>query len=150
VYRARTLADYSTDTIASDYSTYLPAYLAPPIRSLLKDPFQPERATIVNVAPGDDTGLSEDATELHGMGRDSDPVFIRSWTGRTRSFELSALTFGDYDRLVKLLGSPRSLLWQWPEGGQEYVRVTAWTANRTRPGFWKTVAVSGALTGVPS
>jgi hypothetical protein len=150
VYRARTLADYSTDTIASDYSTYLPAYLAPPIRSLLKDPFQPERATIVNVAPGDDTGLSEDATELHGMGRDSDPVFIRSWTGRTRSFELSALTFGDYDRLVKLLASPRSLLWQWPEGGQEYVRVTAWTANRTRPGFWKTVTVSGALTGVPS
>lgn len=149
VYRAQTVATYITDTIASDYSNYLPGYLTPPARSLLKDPYQPERAVICNVWPDDDTSLVEEANELHAMGRDGDPVFLESWRGKARAIELSALSYGELDRLMKLLASSRSLLFQWPEGGQEYIRITSWSFTRTRPGTYKTISLVGSITNTP-
>lgn len=149
VYRARTLATYVTDTIASDYSGYVPAYMAPPARALLKDPFQPERAQIANVWAGDQTAKDADAVTLKGMGRNGDPVKLTSWLGRARSIEFSALSHADYDRLTKVLDSPRSLYLQWPEGGAEYVLVDGWQSTRTVPGFYKTISVSASNTQAP-
>jgi hypothetical protein len=151
MYRATTLTTTTSgDILSSAPSAPVAVVLTPPIRSLLKDPFQPENAAIVNVWPGDEGSRTEDVVELHGFGRDGDPVFLRSWSGRDRSYEFSALSDLEMYRLTQLIDSGRPLLLQWTEGGCHYVRFRSWQAERTRVGYYKTVSASGAQTARPA
>jgi hypothetical protein len=153
MYRARIIAEnLSGDDIASAPSAYVAVYQPVPTRTLCKDPFAPENAVQVDmtVSSGDSTSLVEDVTEHHPLGRDGDPVFLRAWTGRERQFELTATSHQDYYRLLELLGTPsRSLLLQWPEGGQTYIRVRNWQETRIRRGQYR-VSVSGSQTLRPA
>lgn len=151
LYRATLQTTTSTgDVLSSAPSAVVAVVLDAPARTVIKDPFQPENAAIANVWPGDQAQQAEDVAELHGAGRDDDPVFLRSWVGRTRSWELSALSDLEHYRLLQLIRSSRSLLLQWPEGGQTYVRVTGWQETRTTIGLYKTISISGAQTARPA
>lgn len=145
LYWARTTALTSTgQAIASLDGTPVHVYQTPPARTLVKDPWQPENAAVCGVRPGDSADSVTDATDLHGSGRDGDPVRITTWSGKQRSFQVNALSDLELYRLLQLLPSTRPLLWQWPEGGQTYGYVTGWSATRVpRRGLYQvTVQVS--------
>ena len=138
LYRARTIAD----TLASNPCDPVAVYMAPPLRNLLKDPFQPENAMIANVAPGWGESQSIDAAIYHAVGRDADPVLVRSWLGgQDGSYELGVLSELELRRLRDLLHSSRPLLLQRADaegGGQAYLLVTEDRGTqRVGPGVYR-------------
>jgi hypothetical protein len=151
LYWARVTALTSSgQATASLDGTAVHVYQTPPARCLIGDPWQPENAAVCNIQPGDTAASVADATELHPSGRDGDPVLVTAWTGRTRSYDLSAYSDLEYYRLVQLLPSTRQLYWKWPEGGITYGYVTSWSPTRTRPGYYKTIAVQVLETARPA
>jgi hypothetical protein len=150
LYRARMTATVSGTAVASAYSAYVTTLLTAPTRTVLKDPFAPERPAVVSVRPGDSAGSMRDAVELHPSGRDGDPVQITSWSGRQRSLELSVLSDAELRRLSLLLDSTRPLLLQWPEGGQTYGYVTSWSPTRVVRGRYHSITAALTETARPS
>lgn len=151
LYWARVTALTSTgQATASLDGTAVHVYQTPTPRTLIGDPWQPENAAVCNVQPGDTAQGVADTTELHPSGRDGDPVLITAWTGRARAYDLSAYSDLEHYRLVQLLPSTRPLYWKWPEGGITYGYVTSWAPTRTRPGYYKTVAVQVLETARPA
>ena len=118
-------------SIASATSALAAVYMTPPTTVLIKDPWQPENAVVAHRAPGGTTGWDEDVTELHPMGRDGDPVFVRSWvSGDKGTLTVHLLNDLERHRLEQLIPLSRPLLIQWPEGGQSYARITAQSTER--------------------
>lgn len=152
MYRATINATDSTgNAISSTPSVPVMVYMPTPARTLIKDPFQPENAAVASVAysAGDSTSQVTDTTEHHPMGRDRDPVFVRSWAGRDRQFQLVALTDLEQYRLDQVLPSSRSLLLQYPEGGQQYVLVRSLEENKWQRGRFR-YTLGAAETARPS
>lgn len=145
IYRARIVAsNVSGDAIASPNSEFTAVYQPVLIRSLVKDPFQPENAVVcgVNLAAGDQTASANDAVEHHPSGRDRDPVRITVWAGRTRQWTFVAVTQEEKYRLRQLLPSTRHLLVQWPEGGQTYLQVSSWQEEKFARSGWRFVVTA--------
>jgi hypothetical protein len=126
LYRARTLVD----TLGSAYTTPLAVMMDPPARNLLKDPFQPENALIVNIAPDWSETQAADSAVFHPLGRDqaangtADPIQVQDWIGgQDGSYTLSALSDLDLYRLRQIIASGRPVLIQFHEGGQRFVLI---------------------------
>lgn len=135
LYRARTLAASGSATLASGYSTPVAAYLTPPSDDLLLDPWQPERAVAVTIAPSYTETRTRTQQVYRPLGRDGDPIVRTDWLGgQDASLTLAAASDADLYRLqALLLSSARALLLQRTTGGQMYVLVvdddtTTWPA----------------------
>lgn len=122
LYRATVVGQNSTgQSMAGPPSVPVHVYTDPPARNLIKSPYQPENAAVVNIARYSES-QGQDAQVFHPLGRDGDPVLVRDWIGgQDGSYELATLSLQEWYRLRQLIGSARPLLLQFAEGGQHYV-----------------------------
>jgi hypothetical protein len=131
MYRAATQVDAGEGAFArSAYTAYVPTTIDPfgGTEAILKDPQQPAWDTLVRVQELGES-ISEDFTEAHPV-RPNDrqpfgkrPVTVSDWISGKNG---QASIFVDNDetwlKVQALLHTPRTLLLQFPEGGQRYVR----------------------------
>lgn len=125
VYRATTRTDPSDPAaMGSAPSSAVPLYADPTGRTVLLDPFQPERAVVVAIKPGHATTQDADEEVFHPLGRDGDPMVVRDYlAGRDGTWILQVTSDDDLARVQAMIGSHRPLLVQWFTGGQKYVRL---------------------------
>jgi hypothetical protein len=142
MYRAWTeIVLGNEDVSRSAFATYVPTMINPPGQGvwILKDPQQPAWDLQVHVEQISGT-IEEDLTEAHPV-RPNDrqpygkrPVIVSDWiSGKNGQATITLLTNEDWFSLQSLLHTPRTLLLQFPEGGQRYLRFTSRSWPRDKP-----------------
>lgn len=150
LYRAKNELAFPDGTISASPYTSPVAVQGPPAPGLgnwvLKDPFDPRFDALVCVT-GISESIDEDQTEYHpirpvaAVGFGQRPVFASDWISGDNG-QLTLTVSGDraWWGIRQLLGARRSLLLQFPEGGQRFIRL----GSRGWPRRRKTTGVSSA------
>jgi hypothetical protein len=155
MYRAWTEIDAGDGNFArSAFATYVPAQIDPfggPY-AILKDPQQPAWDLLAHVQARSER-IEHDFTEAHPI-RPNDrqpygkrPVMVSDWiSGKNGQLTVFVDNDEDWYTLQALLHTPRTLLLQFPEGGQRYIwfRAPSWPVESKGDGnggvaFWRRV-----------
>lgn len=132
-YRARNEVAYPDGTVTSSAAAAMVAATRPPVpgpgKWVLKDPYDPGLDSLVEV-----TGVAElaaeDLTTVHPIrpeelgGDGQRPLTFSDWiSGADGHLAVAVLSDREWARVRALLWAKRTLLLQFPEGGQRWIRI---------------------------
>jgi hypothetical protein len=152
IYRASIVYSFQAQAIRSAYSNQVVVYDDGPPVSLMRSLGDPTVQYAVTRKTDATFSITDDATVLHPLGADGEPVRIRDWVGGEDGQLVVYTRVSDgYSRLRQFIALGTTMVIQWSMGGRSYCVLTGFDADETvsKDKSIKAVTMSYIETGTP-